>query len=88
LKPNLSVLKEYREREEEFLRRAKDLEQITNLRDAQKQTYDGLRRQRLDEFMAGFSLISLKLKEMYQVCRNQPCTGPLFIVSLDDYAWR
>lgn len=66
-KPNLSVLKEYRKREEEFLKRAKDLEEITNLRDEQKQRYDGLRKQRLDEFMAGFSLISMKLKEMYQV---------------------
>ena len=48
------------------MKRAKDLEQITNLRDEQKQKYDGLRKQRLDEFMAGFSLISMKLKEMYQ----------------------
>jgi structural maintenance of chromosome 4 len=66
-KPDLSVLKEYRKREEEFMNRAKDLENITNQRDAQKQKYDGLRKQRLDEFMAGFNLISLKLKEMYQV---------------------
>jgi hypothetical protein len=66
----LSVLKEYRKREEEFLKRAKDLEQITNLRDEQKQKYDSLRKQRLDEFMAGFSLISMKLKEMYQVRFN------------------
>ncbi|KAF9225187.1 RecF/RecN/SMC protein [Gyrodon lividus] len=66
-KPNLAVLKDYKKREEEFLRRAKDLDQITDARDAQKQKYDGLRKQRLDEFMAGFSLISLKLKEMYQM---------------------
>lgn len=66
-KPDLSVLRDYKKREEEFLRRAKDLDQITDLRDAQKQRYDNLRKQRLDEFMAGFSLISLKLKEMYQV---------------------
>lgn len=66
-KPDLSVLRDYKKREEEFLRRAKDLERITEARDAQKQEYDNLRKQRLDEFMAGFSLISLKLKEMYQV---------------------
>ena len=66
-KPKLSVLKEYRKREEEFMKQAKDLEQITNLPDDQKQKYDGLRKQWLDEFMAGFSLISMKLKEMYQV---------------------
>jgi structural maintenance of chromosome 4 len=66
-KPNMNVLKEYRKREEEFLRRAKDLEDITIQRDEQKQVYDALRKKRLDEFMTGFSLISMKLKEMYQV---------------------
>ncbi|KAI6017477.1 RecF/RecN/SMC [Pisolithus marmoratus] len=66
-KPNLAVLKDYKKREEEFMRRAKDLEQITEARDAQKLKYDTLRKQRLDEFMAGFNLISLKLKEMYQM---------------------
>jgi len=35
--------------------------------DAEKQKYDSLWKQRLGEFMAGFSTISLKLKEMYQV---------------------
>ncbi|KAG6836004.1 hypothetical protein H0H93_012338 [Arthromyces matolae] len=66
-KPNLDVLKEYRKREEEFLERAKDLDAVTAERDAQKQKYDGLRKQRLEEFMSGFNLISIKLKEMYQM---------------------
>ncbi|KAA1467870.1 hypothetical protein DENSPDRAFT_926927 [Dentipellis sp. KUC8613] len=66
-RPNLGVLKEYRKREEEFLRRARDLDDTTSLRDAEKQKYDNLRKQRLDEFMAGFNAISLKLKEMYQM---------------------
>lgn len=74
-KPDLSVLKDYKRREEEFLRRAKDLDQITEQRDAQKQLYDNLRKQRLDEFMAGFNLISLKLKEMYQVRFRFVVTG-------------
>ena len=67
-KPNLGVLKEYRKREEEWLRRAQDAEDTTKQRDSQKQRYDQLRKQRLDEFMAGFTAISFKLKEMYQVC--------------------
>ena len=50
--------------------RAKYLEEVTALRDAQKAKYDGLRKQRLDEFMTGFNLISAKLKEMYQVSRR------------------
>ena len=67
-KPDLTVLTEYKQREQEFFNRAKDLDSITAERDAQKSKYDGPRKQRLDEFMAGFNLISLKLKEMYQVC--------------------
>jgi structural maintenance of chromosome 4 len=67
-KPNPGVLKEYRKREEDFLRRAKDLDDTTLARDAQKQSYDALCKQRLDQFMNGFNTISLKLKEMYQVC--------------------
>ncbi|KAI0297565.1 RecF/RecN/SMC protein, partial [Multifurca ochricompacta] len=66
-KPNTAVLKEYQRREEDFLRRAKDLDETTTLRDGEKQKYDSLRKQRLDEFMAGFNTISLKLKEMYQM---------------------
>lgn len=67
-KPNLSVLEEYKRREAEFLSRHDDLEKVVAERDAQKKKYEDLRKQRLDEFMAGFSAISLKLKEMYQVC--------------------
>jgi structural maintenance of chromosome 4 len=37
-------------------------------RDSKKAEYDDLRKQRLDTFMTGFTAISLKLKEMYQVC--------------------
>src|SRR6185295_17412655 len=67
-KPNLTVLAEYKQREEEYLSRARDLEKITMMRDSSKKQYDELRKQRLEEFMQGFTLISQRLKEMYQVC--------------------
>lgn len=63
---NFAVLDEYRRREQEFLARARDLEKTTQERDAAKNQYDVLRKQRLDEFMTGFGIISSKLKEMYQ----------------------
>ena len=70
VKHNLNVLNEYRKRETEFLDRARDMERVTSQRDNAKKRYDDLRKVRLDEFMAGFSAISSKLKEMYQVrCR-------------------
>lgn len=61
------MLQEYRKREAEFIARAKDLEATTESRDAAKKRYDDLRKQRLESFMAGFSVISSKLKEMYQM---------------------
>ena len=60
-------MKGYEKREEEFMRRASDLENVTERRDAEKQKHDALCKHRLDEFMMGFNTISLKLKEMYQV---------------------
>ena len=44
-----------------------ELEQVTEARNAVRRNYEDLRRQRLEEFMAGFGVISLKLKEMYQM---------------------
>ena len=87
-RPNMAVLKEYQKREEEFLRRAKDLDETTALRDAEKQKYDALRKQRLDEFMAGFSTISLKLKEMYQVNTVMARQWQALTSCIDDHAWR
>ncbi|KAF8324062.1 RecF/RecN/SMC protein [Clavulina sp. PMI_390] len=66
-KPNMGLLAEYRKREAEFLDRAKDLDLITASRDAAKAKFDQLRKSRLEEFMTGFSMISSKLKEMYQM---------------------
>ena len=47
--------------------RLEELMSVTNERDQARGEYEGLRTKRLDEFMAGFTIISVKLKEMYQV---------------------
>ena len=44
-----------------------DLDQITSERNEARKTHDDLKRQRLEKFMDGFSQITLKLKEMYQM---------------------
>ncbi|RXG71410.1 Structural maintenance of chromosomes protein 4 [Armadillidium vulgare] len=66
-KPNLSVLQEYRKKEEVYLQRVSELEQITDRRNEQRKYHEDLRKQRLNEFMSGFTIISNKLKEMYQM---------------------
>ena len=40
---------------------------LTESRDAVRRDHERLRKQRLDEFMSGFNVISLRLKEMYQM---------------------
>lgn len=64
---DLGVLAEYRRRVEEHAARASDLQSAIAQRDAAKKRCDDLRRLRLEGFMEGFSAISLRLKEMYQM---------------------
>ncbi|BFZ59269.1 Structural maintenance of chromosomes protein 4 [Saitoella coloradoensis] len=66
-KVDFAVLDEYRRRLEEYQARRQDLETATNARDTAKKRYDDLRKRRLEEFMEGFNIISLRLKEMYQM---------------------
>lgn len=47
--------------------RLQELDTITVERDTARGNYESLRKKRLDEFMTGFSVITSKLKEMYQV---------------------
>uniref|UniRef100_A0A0A9CLT2 Uncharacterized protein n=1 Tax=Arundo donax TaxID=35708 RepID=A0A0A9CLT2_ARUDO len=67
LNPNLDSIAEYHTKARLYSERVDELNATTQERDDLKKLYDGLRKRRLDEFMAGFNVISLKLKEMYQV---------------------
>lgn len=64
---DLSVVDEYRRRVAEYESRSADLNEALAARDAAKARLDGLRSARLTGFMEGFSTISLRLKEMYQM---------------------
>jgi structural maintenance of chromosome 4 len=63
----LGVLAEYRRRVEEHATRSADLADAGSKRDAVKKRCDELRKLRLEGFMEGFSIISMRLKEMYQM---------------------
>ncbi|KAL2045715.1 hypothetical protein N7G274_002146 [Stereocaulon virgatum] len=63
----LGVLAEYRRRVQEHASRSSDLQVAVTSRDTAKRRCDELRKLRLEGFMTGFSLISLRLKEMYQM---------------------
>uniref|UniRef100_A0A8D0A2Z4 Structural maintenance of chromosomes protein n=1 Tax=Sander lucioperca TaxID=283035 RepID=A0A8D0A2Z4_SANLU len=67
MKPNLGAIAEYKKKEELYLQRVAELDEITNQRDQFKRGYEDLRKQRLNEFMTGFNMITNKLKENYQM---------------------
>uniref|UniRef100_A0A8C8TA14 Structural maintenance of chromosomes protein n=1 Tax=Peromyscus maniculatus bairdii TaxID=230844 RepID=A0A8C8TA14_PERMB len=67
MKPNLGAIAEYKKKEELYLQRVAELDKITSERDNFRQAYEDLRKQRLNEFMAGFYVITNKLKENYQM---------------------
>lgn len=67
MNPNLDSISEYRKKVASYNERVDDLNSVTQERDDIKKQYDEWRKKRLDEFMAGFNTISLKLKEMYQM---------------------
>ncbi|XP_004406119.1 PREDICTED: structural maintenance of chromosomes protein 4 isoform 4 [Odobenus rosmarus divergens] len=67
MKPNLGAIAEYKKKEELYLQRVAELDKITCERDQFRQAYEDLRKQRLNEFMAGFYIITNKLKENYQM---------------------
>jgi len=50
-----------------YLKRVAELDQVTELRNTQRKQHEDLRKQRLDEFMTSFGIITNKLKEMYQM---------------------
>ncbi|XP_028650287.1 structural maintenance of chromosomes protein 4 [Erpetoichthys calabaricus] len=67
MKPNLGAIAEYKKKEELYLQRVAELDEITNERDNFRRAYEDLRKRRLNEFMAGFNIITNKLKENYQM---------------------
>lgn len=65
--PNLQAIDDYRKKEEIYLSRVAELDEVTGQRDEQRKNVDSLRKARLSEFMTGFAIITTKLKELYQM---------------------
>ena len=65
--PNMQIIKDYQIKEAAYLKRASDLEEITAERNKLRDTHETARRRRCEEFLAGFTIITGKLKEMYQM---------------------
>lgn len=83
---NMGALAAYRKKEAEFREKAADLEAVTQERNAARAEHEALRRRRLEEFMAGFGRITLKLKEMYQMITLGGDAELELVDSLDPFA--
>jgi len=65
--PNMQIIADYQEKDALYIRRAADLEEVTLTRNKMRDIFETARRRRVQEFLHGFSLITTKLKEMYQM---------------------
>jgi structural maintenance of chromosome 4 len=65
--PNMAALAKWRAKEVERRERVAVLEEATKARDTVRAECDEARKARLDQFMEGFTIISTRLKEMYQL---------------------
>ncbi|KAK4337374.1 hypothetical protein RND71_043331 [Anisodus tanguticus] len=86
LKPNFASIEEYKKKEEIYLSRIDELNEVTKLRDKLKENYDKIRLQRLCEFKEGFEIISLKLKEMYRMITMGGDAELEWVDSLDPFS--
>lgn len=50
-----------------FIEKSKELDAISQKRAEMKEMHENVKSKRKAEFLAGFSIIKLKLKEMYQM---------------------
>ena len=64
---NVSAINDFIQCKKEYDEDAKELETATHERDQVRELLEKLRKKRLNKFMAGFSQITLNLKEMYQM---------------------
>jgi len=85
-KPNMAAIAEFKKKEEVYLERVSELDRMTAARDEQRKHHDDLRKQRLNDFMEGFTIITGKLKEMYQMITLGGDAELELVDSLDPFA--
>jgi structural maintenance of chromosome 4 len=85
MSPNMSAILEYRKRRQLVAEKSQAYEQASLLLEEQRARYEDLRRQRSEMFLAGFTVIQHKLKEMYQLLTRDGDADLEFVDSLDPF---
>ncbi|KAL4713692.1 hypothetical protein ACJJTC_004223 [Scirpophaga incertulas] len=83
--PDLQAIQEYKAKEDLYLTRAAELDEITSKRNEMRDLLNDLKKTRATEFSRGFITITTKLKEMYQMITMGGDAELEFIDSLDAF---
>ncbi|KAF5289359.1 hypothetical protein FQR65_LT11870 [Abscondita terminalis] len=59
--------REYKKKQLVFIERSNELDELSQQKAKIKETLDNVRQRRKDEFITGYNIIRMKLKEMYQM---------------------
>nr|CDS31144.1 structural maintenance of chromosomes protein [Hymenolepis microstoma] len=84
--PNMSAIEQYRKKVDLFLKRVAELDHVSELRAEQVKQEAEFKAKRLNEFMAGFNTITMRLKEMYQMLTQGGDAELELIDSLDPFS--
>lgn len=85
MKPNLQSIQEFKVRFHEFKTKAQEFKNINEDFSKKKVELDKLKAKRHDEFLQGFSFITRKLKETYQVPPILSTSHSFVMMEIDDY---
>lgn len=65
--PNLRVIRDYEMKQQVYLTRFQELEEVTKAKNDMHSMHESLKNRRKNEFLDGYEIIRKKLKEMYQM---------------------
>lgn len=83
--PDLRAIAEYKKKESECEEHVRELDEMTEKRDAERKKHDKLCKQRHDDFKTGFDEICKKLKELYQMITLGGDAELEFVDSMDPF---
>ncbi|BHF79448.1 Structural maintenance of chromosomes protein 4 [Sparganum proliferum] len=86
MSPNMAAIQQYRNKVDLYLSRVAELDHVTDLRNEQLRQEAEAKGTRLSEFMAGFNVITTRLKEMYQLLTQGGDAELELIDSLDPFS--
>ncbi|XP_063973046.1 structural maintenance of chromosomes protein 4-like [Diachasmimorpha longicaudata] len=84
--PNMQIIRDFLEKDAVFIQRSRDVEEVTKMRNSMRAGYDLAKKRRTEEFFAGFSVITNKLKEMYQMITLGGAAELELVDSLDPFS--